>query len=170
MVVSGYSKEDPQFPNGYLHDVELLSSKKRNKCTKRVAPTRFAARAFRWENGTVEYEAAKYGMTGLMTKDNILVCGGKNREGNKEACYEYDHEVNTWRQGPSMRQRRFRAVSVLGEDGNMLTLGGVGSNSEIPFGSESSEIYDARGKTWRYGKPLPPDHRDSGVTNHCVAR
>ena len=69
-----------------------------------------------------------------------------------------------------MRERRFRAASVLGEDGNMLTLGGVGSDSRLPFGSESSEIYDPRTKTWSYGKPLPPDHRDSGITNHCVAR
>ena len=170
MVVSGYSKEDPSAPNGYLHDVELLSAKKSNKCTKRVAPTRFAARAFLWDNGTVEYEAAKYGMTGLVSKDSILVCGGKNRIGNKEACYEYDHAANTWREGAEMRERRFRAVSVLSEEGNMLTLGGVGSNSKLPLGPESSEVYDPRTRKWRYGKPLPPYHRDSGITNHCVAR
>ena len=164
MVAFGYGKEDPSAPFGFLLDIEVLSSKKANKCTKRVAPTRSAARTFRWNNDTVEYEATKYGMTGLVSKDNILVCGGK------KACYEYDHAANIWREGAQMQESRFRAVSVLSMEGNMLILGGVGPNSKPTHGPGSSEFYDPRTRTWRYWKPLPQYHRDSGITNHCVAR
>ena len=60
MVVGGYNSD---VPNGLLDDVEVISPKEGNVCTKRVSPTGPAERCFNID-GNVECEAASLGMTG----------------------------------------------------------------------------------------------------------
>ena len=160
MVVGGYNSD---VPNGLLDDVEVISPRQGNVCTKRVSPTGPAERCFNID-GNVECEASSLGLTGITSKDNIMVCGGKNGDANRNACLTYDYARNTWRSTAPMLEQRFRPSATLDEQGNMWVLGG----SNDTRGSDSTEIFDFRRKRWRKGRPLPGEYRDSGLDSHCT--
>ena len=68
-----------------------------------------------------------------------------------------------------MVERRYRASSVLNQNGDMWVLGGVSGNSSLDY----TEVYEylPKGKgRWRTGAPLPPAYRDSGLESHCTIR
>lgn len=165
MVVGGYNSNRP---NGILNDVELITSKRNNVCSKHVRP--IFGKAYKLPDGSIENEAQALGLTGQFTKDAPIVCGGKNGFENLNTCYEFNSTVNRWYPIPHMAHKRYYATSVLDERGNMWVLGGT-HNSKA---SDSTEIYRykplPRGGRWSRGKPLPPDLRDSGISGHCTVR
>eukprot|EP00095_Tigriopus_kingsejongensis_P000444 maker-scaffold492_size156171-snap-gene-0.17 protein:Tk00444 transcript:maker-scaffold492_size156171-snap-gene-0.17-mRNA-1 annotation:"AT19278p" len=165
MVVGGYNEE---FFNGLLRDVELISPEPGNLCTKRVRP--LLGRSFNI-SGNIEFEAATLGMTGQVTKDTVIFCGGKNGDDNLNTCYQYDTLANDWIKSPtsklpSMLEKRYLAGSSLDERGDLWVLGG----SNGAGAADSTEIFDFKSKTWKRGKPLPSYYRDSGLNSHCVVR
>lgn len=147
MVVGGYS---PTVPNGLLNDVEIISTKRNNVCTKRARPlpTRFFDVVTH-----IEKDGARLGMTGKTVFDAPIVCGGQNGEDVQNKCYRYDPVRNKWdNKTAPMIHRRKNADSVIDENGNLWMLGGAfGSDN-----SDSTEIYNFDRNSWTRGKPLPP--------------
>ena len=116
MVVGGYSNyrerldpntgrclkdEDGNCVNyrGLIKDVELLNlSKEKNFCSQFVNPI-FGNSYVVGEDELgllVENEAELLGMTGVFSKDAAIVCGGKNGDGDQNACYEWDSNINEY--------------------------------------------------------------------------
>ncbi len=71
---------------------------------------------------------------------------------------------------PKMTQKRYRAATVLNEDGDMWVLGGTYDSTA----SEATEVFRYQARTnsgsWTRGRPLPDDLRDSGIESHCVVQ
>ena len=162
MVVGGYNQNET---NGLLRDVELLSTSPNNFCTKRVAP--LPGRAFDVETH-ISYEAATLGMTGQVTKGEVIVCGGKNGDNNLDKCYKYDPFTNKWnyKDMPKLKHARNFASSNIDKDGNLWVIGGASGSKA----AESTEIFDFQKQRWRRGLPLPKELRDSGLSSHCSVR
>eukprot|EP00094_Tigriopus_californicus_P006154 TCALIF_05926-PA protein Name:"Similar to snk Serine protease snake (Drosophila melanogaster)" AED:0.19 eAED:0.19 QI:0/0.83/0.71/0.85/0.66/0.71/7/188/824 len=164
MVIGGYNENEF---NGLLRDVELISAEPNNLCTKRVRPLN--GRVFN-VSGNTEYEAGTLGMTGQVTKDAAIVCGGKNGDDNLNTCHKYLPLDNDWIKSPvsgelpNMLEPRFYAGSALDEQGNMWVLGG----SKGGASADSTEVFNFRSKRWQPGRPLPGYYRDSGLNSHCV--
>lgn len=88
MVVGGYSD---LVSNGITNDIELISTRTNNLCTKFVKP--YYGTSFNI-SGFIESEGDALGMTGQFTNEAPIFCGGKNGFDNLNTCYEFDFTRN----------------------------------------------------------------------------
>ena len=93
MVYGGYGQYNATQPKGLLNDVELISTTKKNICSKHVRPVYGRAYVI---GDIIENEAQTLGAVGTYTKDAAIVCGGKNGDDNLNLCYEFDSSVNRY--------------------------------------------------------------------------
>ena len=89
MVVGGYNSEKK-----LLNDVELVSTKPNNVCSKYVRP--IFGKAYKYEDGTIKNEGEMLGHVGVYANDAPRVCGGKNSFDNLNACFEFNSDVNRY--------------------------------------------------------------------------
>ena len=86
---------------GLTNDVELLSLYEKDKgCSGFVNPIRGRIRKFNdkgVEPKIYENEGEVYGLTGVLSKDAPIVCGGKNGFGatsDLNTCWEWEAQTN----------------------------------------------------------------------------
>ena len=110
MVVGGFNSE-----KGLISDVEVISAKPSNVCSKFVRPifgkvskskcnmgskksfvvkSFLFLQAFQFPDGFIANEADMLGHIGVFTKDAPRVCGGKNTFGLLTTCYEFNSITN----------------------------------------------------------------------------
>ena len=91
---------------------------------------------------------------------NALVCGGlSDNNGPHSECYQYFQ--NSWYEGPDhLSFFRYRASSVLLDDGRIWVLGGDGEFGE----STTSEVLNSKGE-FELGPVLPEP-----MQSHCTAK
>ena len=67
---------------------------------------------------------------------------------------------------PSMLEKRYRAEAILDPEDNMWVLGGTHDSQSIL----TSEVYVHKTGSWRKGRNLPSDLRDSGLDSFCAVK
>ena len=88
LVAGGFSGS---YSGGPINDIELISGENNTACSKSVKPIFGKKLEDGWEE---TYEGDALGMTGQFTKGAAIICGGKNKLDNLNACYEYNHTQN----------------------------------------------------------------------------
>ena len=178
MVYGGYGKADRNEQNKILNSVEVISTNKNFVCQKHVRPIDFPD--FQENKVNFEKETQVLGSVGTFTQDAALFCGGQNRNGSYNHCYEYIPTDNTWEVAKPMKQKRFLATAVRQDDGKMWVIGGIDpSASKKTVDPSYTEEYTYQRSTrnrnrnlskWKGGAPIPQDYRDSGVIGHCTVQ
>ena len=88
LVAGGFSITEGR--GGPINDIELISGENNTACSKSVKPI-FGQKYEDWET---YYEGEALGLTGQFTNGAAIICGGKNKRDNLNACYEYNHTQN----------------------------------------------------------------------------
>merc|ERR1712072_894036 len=88
-----------------------------------------------------------------MINETVAVCGGYTASGFEKSCLKY--EAGTWSNTNPMTQARYRASSMLLDDGKILIVGGQGGSSSLT----TAEIWTQHGtmeepKTMRLYKQM----------------
>ena len=82
------------FRGGLINDIELISGENNTACSKSVKPI-FGQQLYKYNiYNNIYYEGEALGMTGQFTNGAAIICGGKNKLDNLNACYEYNHIQN----------------------------------------------------------------------------
>ena len=89
LVAGGFSGS---YSGGPINDIELISGENNTACSKSVKP--IFGKKLEDGGGKTYYEGDALGMTGQFTKGAAIICGGKNKLDNLNACYEYNHTQN----------------------------------------------------------------------------
>lgn len=166
-MYGGYGRPEPNKNGSLLNDVELVSTKPGNLCTKFIRPV--FGRTF-YIDGTVYNAAQTIGAVGAYTRDAAIVCGGKNVIDNQADCYEFNSTANRWYPIPSMTYKRYQATSVLDKHGDMWVFGGsIGYQNTY-----ETEVYryqpPPKHGQWSLGRSLPPGLSKTGIKSHCAVQ
>ena len=137
------------------------------------------------EPDTLQLEVARAGSMTDSLEDSVLLCGGRDTDGNiRDDCLSYNISSNTWAEHSLLLSPREEAsCTVVG--GKMFILGGI-VEGEL---SSSVEVWDDQVQQWADGPDMPETRarfcavpidsrsdRDTdsqqifGISNHQVPR
>ena len=103
------------------------------------------------EPDTLQLEVARAGSMTDALEDSVLLCGGRDTEGNiRDDCLTYNISSNTWAEHSLLLSPREEAsCTVVG--GKMFILGGI-VEGEL---SSSVEVWDDQVQQWADGPDMP---------------
>ena len=103
------------------------------------------------EPDTLQLEVARAGSMTDALEDSVLLCGGRDTDGNiRDDCLSYNISSNTWAEHSLLLSPREEAsCTVVG--GKMFVLGGIVEGEQ----SSSVEIWDDQVQQWTSGPDMP---------------